>query len=359
MRPFLLALFLFTAVFSMAEQKPDSTGKPATDTPARQADSPAVKKPANTAAADSAKPQIDTAVAQSVTASEDAQKADLPGLYKNKFDHIGWSAVIAFLIVAGLGFWLLGTTALCKDLSYDPRTNQLRPVDERPYSYSKVQLFWWTIIILSCFLTFYFYTGKLLAFTQTVIILLGGGLAVAVFGKAMDNTQIKENDGGVPTRHQDTEGTQGFLTDILSDEGGISIHRFQAVIFNLVFGMAFLASFFKLATAKPPQFPFIDFEMWQLTLLGVSSAAYLGFKSNENTPGTKLKRQIEAVTSNKSAPAAKGAVILEGAPVNQPQAETPAFRQLKAELVQRGIVNPSALAPETLETPVVRDVNNF
>ena len=336
MRSFLLALFMLIALFSMAEQKPDSLGKPTPDSPARAADSPIVKK-----AADTAQPKIDSAVARSVAASEEAQKAHPEQLYVNKFNSIFWSAFLGFLVVAGLGIWLFATTALCKDLSYDPRTNLLRPVDERPYSYSKTQLFWWTIIILSCFLTFYFYTGKLLAFTQTVIILLGGGLAVAVFGKAIDNTQTKQNDGGVPTRHQDTEGTQGFLPDILSDEGGISIHRFQSVIFNLVFGIAFLASFFKLATTTKPQFPFIDFEMWQLTLLGVSSAAYLGFKSNENSPGTKLKRQIEAVTANP--PAADGNEAVQTKAATTVHAETPAFKQLRAELIQRGLVNPAAV----------------
>jgi hypothetical protein len=44
------------------------------------------------------------------------------------------------------------------------------------------------------------------------------------------------------TRTQDDE-SKGFLNDILSDENGISIHRFQAVVFNVIIGLWFVQQF--------------------------------------------------------------------------------------------------------------------
>ena len=53
------------------------------------------------------------------------------------------------------------------------------------------------------------------------------------------------------------------------------MHRLQSVIFNLVFGVIFIAY---LITKKA----FPDFSDTELALLGVSSGAYLALKTNEN-----------------------------------------------------------------------------
>lgn len=257
-----------------------------------------------------------------------------------------WPALaIGFLLVAGLGFWLLSNTALCRDQSYYPQTNQLRPVKERPFSYSKLQLFWWTIIILTCFTVSYFYTWRLIAFTPTMVLLLGGGLATSMFGKVIDNTQIQQNNNGVPTRHQDLQKSQGLFVDILSDETGISIHRFQSVIINIVFGLSFVISFFE--AVRIFQFPFIDFQNWQLTLLGISSGAYLGFKTNENSDATKQKRQIEAI---KNTTTLNTTVETSASP---PQQTTQAYEKLRSELQLQGLVT------DETERAVIRDMANF
>ncbi len=273
-----------------------------------------------------------------------------PGtLYENVAKNKWPSILIGLLLVAGLGFWLLSSTSLCRDQSYNPETNQLRPLKERPFSYAKIQLFWWSVIVLSSFTIFYFYTNRLAAFTPTMVLLLGGGLAVSMFGKVIDNTQIQQDDEGVPSRHQDTQPSQGLFVDILSDDNGISIHRFQSIIINLVFGIAFLASFFQLVTAH--KFPFIEFETWQLTLLGISSGAYLGFKTNENHEATKEKRQAEAVKVASKRTAAKtmvvtGTVGAMDANVTTAEADAPdeppttvAYQRLKSKLIQKGMVN--------------------
>ena len=262
-------------------------------------------------------------------------------LYKHKAKVKTISLIASLLLVVVLGFYLLFKTGLCRDLSYNPATNQLRELKERPFSFSKIQMFWWTLIILSCFTFFYFYTGFLLALNPTIILLLGGVLTVAMFGKMVDNTQMEENNKPVPIRHQDLEASKGLLIDILSDEGGISIHRFQSLIFNFVFGLGFITSFCSLV--KLEMYPFIEFEPWQLTLLGISAAGYLGFKNYENSKATKTERQVEAVTKN-AVPSRDGinknetAEIPPDTPGEPGKYESAAFKSLKQSLKSQGLI---------------------
>ena len=68
-----------------------------------------------------------------------------------------WIITIAVIIFILL-FWYKAlyyfiNSALCRDESY-VSPGVLRPYNERPYSYSRVQMFWWTMIIISCYGTF-------------------------------------------------------------------------------------------------------------------------------------------------------------------------------------------------------------
>lgn len=269
----------------------------------------------------------------SLADSHDYQVKHPEILYAHSLKKFTPAFVLCLLFFLIISLWLLLKTGLCKDLSYDPETNMLRDVKLRPYSYSRLQLFWWTIIILVCFTSFFFYTGWLVAFNSTIVLLLGGGLAVSIFGNVIDRAQIGQNsEGYVPVRHQDIQVTKGVLIDILSDDGGVSVHRFQAIVFNIVFGLGFIHSFYAFTVAKI--YPFIDFEQWQLTLLGISSAGYLGFKMNENAAETKAQREKEAVVNNsKGGTNLKAANLLESA--EKPTGQTNAFQQLKADVANR------------------------
>ncbi|SFW18633.1 hypothetical protein [Chitinophaga sancti] len=214
-------------------------------------------------------------------------------LYDHTSAHMAACIWGGFLLVGGVGLLLFFTTPLCRDLSYDPETNLPRPLKQRSFSYAKTQLFWWTVIILSCFLGVYIYTNVLVDITDQMVILLGGGLMVGLTGTMIDRSQMQANNQDMPSRHQDITASQGFLLDILSDESGVSIHRFQAVVINLIFGVAFVVGF--VANLKGKVDPFIKFDPNQMALLGVSAAAYLGFKTSENGKETKIDRQVAAV----------------------------------------------------------------
>jgi hypothetical protein len=221
-------------------------------------------------------------------------------------DHKFFSFLTALLLAAFVffAFYLLGTSSLCRDTSFD-LDGTLKPTLQRPFSYARVQLFWWTTIIVVCYFWFFAAYDRLLALNSSIVMLLGSGLAVFLFDKTMDNDQIKKNNQELPTRHQDIQDTQGFWTDILSDDNGTSIHRLQAVAFNLIYGIGFLSYFFASLSAaggKGARYLFLELEPWQLSLLAISDLAYLGLKSSENpmaARGERAAMALRQVTTSK------------------------------------------------------------
>jgi hypothetical protein len=75
---------------------------------------------------------------------------------------------------------------------------------------------------------------------------------------------------------QDSE-CQGFVVDILSDESGLSVHRLQALIFNVIYGVAFITTFLNTKV-------FPEYKEMQFAVLGLSTVGYLGLKALENNP---------------------------------------------------------------------------
>ena len=197
--------------------------------------------------------------------------------------HNGWRvfrfimSLSLMLIILMSGILLARNAGLIRDPSYDANGN-LRPIHKRPFSFARVQLLWWTLIITISYVYFFGITGILVPVNMTTAVLLGGGVLVYAGSKLIDNKQIRDAGG---LRHQDGDATcEGFFTDILSDESGISMHRFQAAIFNVVFGTAFVAFFVRSLLVH--QYPLCDFSDGQFALLGISSAAFLGLKATEN-----------------------------------------------------------------------------
>ncbi|QWF72149.1 hypothetical protein KEF85_06785 [Methylomonas paludis] len=157
--------------------------------------------------------------------------------------------------------------------------------DNKPYSLARVQLLWWTLVIVISFTLVYGLTGVIWPMNSTCLTLLGISLFTTTSGKLIDNAHIADVS---ITRHQDIYPSQGLITDILSDEYGLSVHRYQAVILNLVYGGYFLIEVF--SKLNLGHFP--EFDPPTLALLGVSSSAYLGLKMAEgkgNAPNEASK----------------------------------------------------------------------
>lgn len=197
----------------------------------------------------------------------------------------------AIVIIVLILFRLARNTNLLRDEGYGA-DGVILPVDKRPYSFSRVQLYWWTMIILVCFSLFFFTSWTLLPLNVTCIILLGLGATTHIGGRILDQKDASDDNVELGARKQDHKNVQGgvggFFTDILNDGTGTSIHRFQAVIFNIVFGLGFIV-FFAQGVAWH-NYPLIDLSEWQLALLGVSSATYLSVKATENSKSSARKK---------------------------------------------------------------------
>lgn len=161
----------------------------------------------------------------------------------------------------------------------DVKHNLLRDTStatHRPYSFSRVQLAWWTIIILASFASIIMAKG-VPTLDGSTLILLGISSATTGAGRITDlSDQTNQN-----ARSQDEE-SDGFFLDLLSDKNGVSIHRFQALVFNATFGIWFVSQVWTNLPVETASriIPVIDTN--NLILLGLSSGTYAALKVTEN-----------------------------------------------------------------------------
>lgn len=180
---------------------------------------------------------------------------------------------LIYYVIAGIivfsAIYVSVNTGILKDIVV--KTPNEVPI--KTYSFSRTQGLWWTTIIAACFIiAFGANHEQVINLNSTCLTLLGIGIGTAAFGKVIDNYDLKAGF----VRYQDKKITDNFFTDILSDGTGISVHRYQSLIFNLIFSIVFLVEFF----GKMSEFPV--FEPVTLGLLGLSSSVYLGTKATEN-----------------------------------------------------------------------------
>lgn len=178
------------------------------------------------------------------------------------------------------GMWLAVKTDLLKDTQVDNGS-------EKTYSFSRSQLFYWTMIVIICLCAGMGNNGNfdlLLKLKEPSILLL---LGISV-GTASVATYI---DNEIPNPKKNTD-SNGFIRDILSDAGGISVHRYQALLFNIIFGLVFVCQFITNTTEFPV------FDNYALALMGTSSAGYLLIKTNEKQKKTVSDSSVINVNTN-------------------------------------------------------------
>lgn len=178
------------------------------------------------------------------------------------------------------GMWLAVKTDLLKDTQVDNGS-------EKTYSFSRSQLFYWTMIVIICLCAGMGNNGNfdlLLKLKEPSILLL---LGISV-GTASVATYI---DNEIPNPKKNTD-SNGFIRDILSDAGGISVHRYQALLFNIIFGLVFVCQFITNTTEFPV------FDNYALALMGTSSAGYLLIKTNEKQKKTVSDNSVINVNTN-------------------------------------------------------------
>jgi len=165
----------------------------------------------------------------------------------------------------------------------------------QPYSWARVQLAWWTVIVLSSFVAILWGKGIAATLNSSTVILLGISAATTATARVIDMSDQEKSNW----RHQDDFG-KNFLLDILSDNNGVSVHRFQTVVFNVVFGVWFIravlnnlvidcgayiadAGLLKLCKSDTINYIMPPITDNNLILLGLSSATYAALKMTENS----------------------------------------------------------------------------
>ncbi|MCW3121756.1 MAG: hypothetical protein JWQ38_1248 [Flavipsychrobacter sp.] len=212
--------------------------------------------------------------------------------------------IVVFWIIFGL---LLFTIVYC-----DKKYNMLR--DEgtasiKAYSWSRVQLAWWVLIVLAAFITIILsYAGHPIpTLDSSTLILLGITTGTTAAARLID---VSDRQNPNLTNTLQDQKKESFFLDILSDCNGVSMNRLQAVIFNFVFGAWFIsyvlqhfadpsAALFltvncaispaaaKECAAQPWNYIIPVMSQNNLILLGLSSATYAALKATENSPTAK------------------------------------------------------------------------
>jgi hypothetical protein len=156
---------------------------------------------------------------------------------------------------------------------------------KKPYSFSRVQIAWWTIIVLAAFISIIITTkGTVPTFDSSTLILLGISSGTLATASAIDAATKANAAISANTISQNSEGIS-LLHDILTDNNGVNIHRLQTVIFNIVFGVWFIVEFTH--NMNHASTMSIDELIPKITdnnliLLGLSSGTYAALKTLEN-----------------------------------------------------------------------------
>lgn len=210
-----------------------------------------------------------------------------PGTNRINMQYMATSVIIAFLILL---FLLLAVhTNMVRDEvsnceEFDENVQKIKEKTKRrfinkdnPYSLAKVQLGVWTVIIASSYIYLEMLKGDcaFIPINKTALVLMGIGAGTAAVSTIMDKREMQDNR----PRHQNTP-SQGFFTDILSDDNGISIHRFQHFVWTCI---AMIVYLYKVSGVQQGcLLPEISDTL--LALTGISSATYLVLRSKENDP---------------------------------------------------------------------------
>jgi len=239
-----------------------------------------------------------------------------------------WGFWSCFLLVAAvlLSIFYLGhrTTLL--------RASGPRRADNKlhPYSVGRVQMAFWFVLVVTSFLLIWLITGEYSTISSSALVLIGIGAGTALGATLVDNSksssvtdqimdyeaeksvltnrinEIKsyfavDSNSPQPAGASDLQAeldskqarlyvvnsmlaelqtgtdippSQGFFKDILSDNGDVSFHRLQIIIWTIVLGIIFVNSVYD-RLAMP------EFSGTLLALMGISSGTYLGFKGTE------------------------------------------------------------------------------
>ena len=172
----------------------------------------------------------------------------------------------AFIALATVVLLRLGrASALLRDM---PPGETKIPVQSRTFSMARVQMAWWFLIVLISYVWLWIVSEGIPGLSTGALGLMGIGSATYLAAAGVDAS--KQNE---------LFESHGFWNDILSDAQGLTLYRFQLLVFNALFGILFLI--YVVQNVVMP-----DFDSHILTLLGMSAGTYAGFKIPEKQTGS-------------------------------------------------------------------------
>lgn len=149
------------------------------------------------------------------------------------------------------------------------------------YSLGRTQLVFWTVIVTASFIYVVIYKSIAMhtivvpALDGVNLALLGISAATTIAAKVIDGSQQDDQGDIIP---QQDRPSKNFFTDLISDEKGVSVHRLQNVIWTIVVGAIYIW-YVAINCALPDQ---TTITLQLLSLMGISTGAYLGLKTLEN-----------------------------------------------------------------------------
>jgi len=190
------------------------------------------------------------------------------------------------VILGGLVIWISKESSMLRNELFNERNfcklaASLKLKKPRPsFSLGRSQLAFWTVIIVSSFIYLFlkcssFHHFDVPVLNATNLSLLGIAVGTTLVSKTIDNSQKDTQGEAIP---QQDFPSKGFFIDIISDERGVSIHRLQNVIWTVVVGAIYIG--FVAGHEQLPDDKVINTQL--LSLMGISTGAYLGLKLNEN-----------------------------------------------------------------------------
>lgn len=170
--------------------------------------------------------------------------------------------ILAFALV--LFLWLARSSDLLRDSGPPPPAGQ-----RRTYSLARTQMAFWFFLVVACYVLIWLILDDRDSITPTVLGLVGISAATALGAAAVD-AQKPPPAGPAPVG----PASVSFLTDLLGGPQGVSLPRFQMLIWTVVLGVIFVVSVYN-KLAMP------EFSATLLGLMGISSGTYVGFKIPE------------------------------------------------------------------------------
>ena len=176
--------------------------------------------------------------------------------------------IVAILLLLSVFFYLARTTALIRDSGPMRADKQLST-----YSLGRTQMALWFLSVVIAFLFIWAMTGAAAEVTTSILTLMGIGAGTAL-GAALIDDGKRASRVALSEVPMETPASKGLRADLLMDETGYSLHRFQITVWTLVLWVLFWGSVLQ-ELAMP------DFNTTLLALMGISAGTYIGFKLPE------------------------------------------------------------------------------